>query len=138
MKRIELTVLYVEDNITTREITALALERMFQQVWVGVNGAEGLAMYDKFKPDIIITDVAMPELDGISMAKTILNRNPGAVIILLSAANEITKVEDALCAGVTGYLIQPVMIDDLERLLRRCVDKVAWQRIAARLMTTRR
>lgn len=136
MKNDKLTILYVEDNQVTHEITRHVLERMFKQVWLAANGAEGLAMYDKFKPDIILTDIMMPELDGISMAKAILNRNPGAVIVLLSAANEVSKIEEALLAGVTSYLIQPVLLPDLERILRRCTDKVEWKKIAMRLMST--
>lgn len=134
MKNNKLTILYVEDNPTTREITRHVLERMFKQVWIAANGAEGLAMYDKFKPDIILIDIVMPELDSISMAKAILSRNPGAVIVLLSAANEVATIEEALLAGVTSYLTQPVLIGDLEQLLRRCTDKVEWQKIAMRLM----
>ena len=66
-----LTVLFVEDNSEARKFTCELLERLFKSVETAQNGLEGLALYDKNYYDIVITDINMPEMNGIQMAEKI-------------------------------------------------------------------
>lgn len=63
------SLLYVEDDTGVREVNLRFLKRMFHTVYFATNGEEGLKSYEEHKPDIIITDLKMPIMDGLSMVK---------------------------------------------------------------------
>ncbi len=108
-----LILLYVEDDASIREEMIEILELDFEHFHVAVNGEEGLKMYKEFKPDIVISDIQMPIMDGISMSKEILSINPDAKIILTTAFNEAGYLEQAKNIGVSDYVNKPVNITEL-------------------------
>lgn len=108
-----LILLYVEDDASIREEMIEILELDFEHFHVAVNGEEGLKMYKEFNPDIVISDIQMPIMDGISMAKEILSINPDAKIILTTAFNEAGYLEQAKNIGVSDYVNKPVNITEL-------------------------
>lgn len=67
----KLKILYVEDDELIRENTQEILERKCDNVVSAENGLEGLKLYEEIEPDIIITDIQMPKMDGLSMIKKI-------------------------------------------------------------------
>lgn len=75
---------------------------------VARNGVEALNMMDIKTPDIVISDVKMPQMDGIELAKNIHNKYPKTRILLLSAYDEFSYVRDALSLRVVDYLLKPV------------------------------
>ncbi len=109
----DVIVLYVEDEQTIREDMVEILELDFNHIYVASNGAEGLEMFLKHHPDLIISDIQMPVMDGISMSKEILSVNPDAKIILTTAFNEQGYLEKAKEAGVKSYVKKPVNINEL-------------------------
>lgn len=106
-------VLYVEDDANIREEMIEILELDFEYLHVATNGEEGLQMYKDAHPDIIISDIQMPIMDGISMSKEILSINKNAKIILTTAFNEQGYLEEAKKLGVEGYVNKPVNINEL-------------------------
>ena len=78
-------VLYVEDDEAAREELADVLKRRVGKVLVGENGQRGLELYEDFRPDIIIADFYMPELDGIEMLKQLREQGSEArAVVVLS------------------------------------------------------
>ena len=75
-----LTLLYVEDEANIREEMVEILELDFEHIHVAKNGQEGLAMFQEFHPDIVISDIQMPLMDGITMAQNILSLDNTAKI----------------------------------------------------------
>jgi len=70
----QLSVLYVEDEVAIREGFCRTLRQHFKETYSASNGLDGLEIYKKYLPDIVITNIRMPEVDGIEMSKEILSK----------------------------------------------------------------
>ncbi|GAB6073689.1 GGDEF domain-containing response regulator [Nautilia lithotrophica] len=104
----KLTCLYVEDDESIRESFLVILNRIFKKVFVATNGKEGLELFKQNHPDIILSDIKMPEIDGLEMSKEIKTLNPDAYIILLTAFTDIDFLKKAIDLGVEGYITKPI------------------------------
>ncbi len=115
----DLNVLYVEDDNETREELVLVLQGWFSNLYVAADGQEGLNLYQQYKPDIIISDIQMPKMNGLSMSADIKHINPNQEIIILSAYNDVEYLFRALELGIKHYITKPISI---ERLLDKLVE----------------
>lgn len=120
----ELKLLYVEDEENIQEEMLEILELYFNNIYIAKNGQEGLNIYQKYKPDLVISDIKMPIMDGICMSKEILNLNKKAKIILTTAFTEQDYLQQAEEIGITSYVTKPInikllfeKIEELESLL---------------------
>jgi len=104
------TVLYVEDDRTIREMVTLILRQGFPELrlLLAENGAEGLALYEQERPEIVVTDVRMPVMDGIQMARGIRQLDESARIILLTASSDTSLILEAIDLGVNHYVLKPI------------------------------
>lgn len=103
----ELKVLFVEDEINISKLLRAALADYFYSFTVANDGEEGLNKYKKINPDIVITDIMMPKLDGLEMTKKIKEINENTPIIVLSAFSDKEKLIKAIDIGITKYFIKP-------------------------------
>lgn len=108
-----LRVLYVEDDPSVRESLLRLLRRRFDCVIEAKDGREGLELHRLHTPDIIITDIQMPEMDGLEMCEHILRERPEAKIIITTAFNDKELIERAQILGVKAYINKPIMRDVL-------------------------
>ncbi|MEE0773284.1 MAG: Na-translocating system protein MpsC family protein [Anaerovoracaceae bacterium] len=106
-------VLYVEDDEVAREELADFLRRRAGKVLVGENGLRGLELYEVFRPDIIIADFYMPEMDGIEMIRRIRRSGGEPRVIVISAVNDVNIVLSAIDAGIDKYVLKPVSMQKL-------------------------
>ena len=104
----KLTCLYVEDDGIIRESFLPILNKIFNEIFIAENGKEGIELYKKHSPDIVLSDIKMPFLDGLEMTKEIKSLNPDAYIILLTAFTDIEFLKKAIDLGVEGYITKPV------------------------------
>ncbi len=114
----ELNVLYVEDDDETREELELVLHSWFNSFYTASNGREGLDLYKTYRPDIVISDIQMPEMNGLSMSADIKQIQQNQEIIILSAYNDVEYLFRALELGIQHYITKPISI---ERLLDKLV-----------------
>ena len=70
------------------------------------NGAEAISLAERFRPDVVVVDMAMPELDGVGAIHEIVRRTPDTKILVLSMYDEPRYVRNALAAGAHGYLLK--------------------------------
>lgn len=111
-------VLIADDNAAIRKYLASQLEVMgFDIVAAATTGKEAVALYDEFKPDLVIMDVKMPEMDGIEAAKIITGRLP-VPIILITGHSSASLVERAIESGVFAYIVKPITKKDLLPTIR--------------------
>ena len=82
------SILYVEDNVDIADEIAFFLKEKVETLWIAYDGEEGLALYEKYKPDLIITDIQMPKMNGIEMIKKIRTTDSYVPIIITTAFNE--------------------------------------------------
>lgn len=109
----ELTVLYVEDDEDMSEQVAHFLRKKCAHVLQAANGREALELYRERRPDMVVSDVMMPEMDGLELAETIKRRDPAMPVILTTAFNDSAYLHRAIDIGVDNYVLKPV---DLEKL----------------------
>lgn len=103
----ELKILFVEDEVNISKLLKDAIAEYFYSFTVASNGEEGFQKFLSVKPDIVITDIMMPELDGLDMTIKIKEVNEETPIIVLSAFSEKEKLLKAIDIGITKYFIKP-------------------------------
>lgn len=103
-------ILVVEDNPANQLLTASVLEREGYQVEVADSSLMALKLLADNKPDVILMDVQLPGLDGLSLARTILSTTDTAAIpiVALTAHAMAGDREQALAAGCAGYITKPI------------------------------
>ena len=101
-------VLYVEDDEGIREAFVLIIERYVKKLFVATNGEEGLELFKNNQIDIILTDIKMPVMNGLEMAKQIKEINDEVPLIFMTAFGYNQYLKEALDIGVEGYLIKPI------------------------------
>lgn len=106
-------ILYVEDEESIRDELLEILELDFDNIIVASNGEEGLALYEIHHPDLVISDIQMPKMDGLQMCKEVLNINKDAKIILTTAFNEGRFIQEADALKISAYITKPIDIKQL-------------------------
>lgn len=117
----ELTLLLVEDEDSIRESMQEVFSGVFQKVISASNGDEGLKKFKKFSPDIVITDIMMPIMDGLEMSKQIKEVSKNTPVIILSAYSEKERLLKAIDVGIDKYVIKPIDMDELFVVLEQIV-----------------
>jgi CheY-like chemotaxis protein len=102
------TIMYVEDNLATQKLIKKILHRHCKEVYVANDGVEGLALYKKLHPDIVLSDIVMPNMNGIEMSEKIKELNPKQIISLFTAYNEPEFKEKALELQIDAYIMKPL------------------------------
>jgi len=108
-----LKVLLVEDEENLASLLKSAIGDNFYSFNIAQNGKDGIEKFLKFLPDIIITDITMPELNGLDMAKEIKKVDSTIPIIILSAYSQTEKLLNAIDIGIVKYFIKPFDPDEL-------------------------
>ncbi len=102
------TILYVEDDKDTNEVISSILKSNFKEVHTAYNGQEGLAAYKQNRPDIVLSDIQMPMMNGIEMATSIKEINPHQEIAIFTAFNEPDHLKKAVNIGISKYILKPI------------------------------
>lgn len=110
---IKTKILLVEDEIFLAEIVKESFETRGFEVHHSENGVKGLSAFKKFKPDICIFDVMMPEMDGFTLAKEIKLLNPKQAIIFLTAKSMTEDVIEGFELGADDYVKKPFSMEEL-------------------------
>jgi CheY-like chemotaxis protein len=115
-----LRVLVADDNVDAASSLAMMLDLLGHETRVAHNGRKALAVAGEFRPDAMVLDIAMPQLGGHDVARTIRREPWGGDVLLIAASGwgqdgDKQKSEDA---GFDHHLVKPVEIDLLDRLLR--------------------
>ena len=116
------TILYIEDDEGVRTINSRFLNRMFNELYEAKDGEEGYELYKKYHPDIILTDIKMPKLDGISLAKKIRQKDTTTKIIISTAFSEKSYLMDAIELNLEKYIIKPLTSRNLLPALSKAVE----------------
>ncbi|QOG11488.1 response regulator transcription factor [Arcobacter sp. FWKO B] len=113
-----LTVLFVEDEQSVRDKTALILNDLFAKVDTAVDGHDGLNKYNTYNHDtkkyydLVVTDINMPNLDGLSMVEELIKINPNQQVIVVSAYGDYEKLQKIINLGIKSYIKKPIEIND--------------------------
>ena len=116
--------LYVEDDDGVRNVNLRILKRMFNNVYEGINGEDGYEKYKEHQPDIIITDLKMPKLDGISLVKKIREEDSKVKIIITTAFTDEKNLIDAVELDIVRYVVKPLNQRNLIPALEKAVSQM--------------
>lgn len=125
-------VLVVEDEIRIREGISRLLTKLegdYELVGEAENGQQGYELVCQLKPDIIITDIRMPVMDGLEMLEKIYAEALTPKAIVLSAYSEFEYARQALKLGVTEYLLKPINVNDFSKALANARQQVQKERM---------
>ncbi|MBQ9167836.1 MAG: response regulator [Oscillospiraceae bacterium] len=117
-----LKVLIVEDEEMIRKGIVLTIDWAALDCMVvgeASNGAEGLELVRRYRPNLIITDLKMPEMDGIEMVRSLRSAGNNAYVIILTAYDSFSYAQNALRLGAVDYLLKPFHDGDLENAVMR-------------------
>ncbi len=125
--RRKMRVLIADDIQETRRNTRLMLATIddVEVVAIASNGVQAVALAKQHHPDIVLLDINMPELDGLSAYRQIAQIYPDTGCIIISAEKDTTTLRNAMSIGVQEYLIKPFTGDELEVAIARVSKRVA-------------
>jgi YesN/AraC family two-component response regulator len=127
----KLRVLIADDIQETRRNTRLMLATIddVEVVAIASNGLQAVELAKEQHPDIVLLDINMPELDGLSAYRRIAQMNPATGCIIISAEKDTTTLRTAISIGVQEYLIKPFTVEELETAIERVRGLVEKQRL---------
>jgi len=120
----DFSLLYIEDNSGLQKQASKIFKKFFPKVFVGQDGEEGLSLYKQHSPDIIVSDIKMPKMNGLEMAKKIKEIDSDARIIITSAFEEKEYLLESIDIGITKYLKKPIPLNELVDALIDVIDKL--------------
>ncbi len=119
-----LKVLYVEDEGFIREELSSFIKRRVGKLYVGIDGEDGLIKFNEHKPDMIITDLKMPKIDGIEMARKIRSIDSVCPIIVITAISDIQSIVNIVDVGIDSYIIKPIDTKELIKVMEKAALKI--------------
>ena len=122
----KLKVLIADDVQETRRNTRLMLATIddVEVVAIAANGVQAIQLAEENHPDILLLDINMPEMDGLSAYRNIAQVHPDIGCIIISAEKDTTTLRTAMSIGVQEYLIKPFTIEELETAIIRVYKRV--------------
>lgn len=126
--------LIADDVQETRRNTRLMLATMddVEVVAIASNGVQAVQLAKEHRPDIVLLDINMPEMDGLTAYKEILKARPDTGCIIISAEKDPATLRAAMSLGVQEYLIKPFTVDELEAAIQRVRERLAQVRLQLR------
>jgi DNA-binding NarL/FixJ family response regulator len=114
-----LRLILVDDHKMLREGLRRSLEELgFAVIAEAGDGEEGVRLAAAMRPDVMLMDVSMPEMDGVEATRQIVERNPNAKVVMLTMHADRDVVDRALKAGAVGYLTKDCSMDEVAEAVR--------------------
>jgi len=124
----KIKLLYAEDNKQVlTEMTEL-LDGRCLELYIAKDGEEGIELFKKHHPDIVLTDISMPKMNGLEMSAKIFEIDENVPIIITSAFSDSKYLLDAITIGINNYLIKPVDLKKLFETLEKVSSEILLQR----------
>ena len=115
------TVLLVDDSKFMRSLLKnIITSNDFEVIAEASNGEEAILQYNMYKPDLVILDITMPKINGLTALKTIKQQYPNSIIIMCSALGQQSLIIEALSAGASDFIVKP-FFDNLISVLRKAL-----------------
>lgn len=133
MNKINASILFVEDEASLREHLAIFLGLHFERVTTAVDGRDGLEAFQRVKPDAVISDIRMPNLNGLQLAAALKSASPETPVILCSAFTDTEYLLKGIELGVSAYVRKPVDAPHLLEVVKEAIRPALLRREVERL-----
>jgi len=120
-QKIQARVLVVDDDPILLTRIKYQAAKFVSEIEVAVDGVAGLELWHQWKPDVVVTDIFMPRMNGLEMSKAIKAADPGAQIIVITSDSDGESLLSALSIGVERYITKPVDMHLLADAIGKCV-----------------
>jgi len=121
-------ILIIDDEKHIAEAIKINLQLAGHEVLHAINGLVGLNFYNEFKPDLIIVDLMMPEIDGIGVIKEVRKRDQKIPLLVISAKDQVKEKIKCLSLGVDDYLSKPFDLDEFLLRVDRLLTRHEWNK----------
>jgi len=122
MESSKYTILVVDDEESIRNIIVTLLSKLGHSCVTAINGVDALDKMKGNKVDAVVTDIKMPEMDGITLASEILNQYPGLPIMVMTAFDEEYSAGVAISAGAREFIKKPFSLDEFGIRLNKMIN----------------
>ncbi len=116
-------VLVVDDEIEITDFLCRFLRRFELQSDKASNGREALELYEKIKPDWILMDIKMPQMDGIQVLEELRKREQNVNVILITGRDDKQSQDQAKKLGARDYIIKPLDLEELHQKIEKYILK---------------
>ena len=117
-------ILVIDDETATLTMFRLFLSAYGFQVWVAEDGESGLDLARRHRPDIVFTDLKMPNMDGFEVLKEIKRLAPGTQVVVITGHGDMDLIVQALNLDATDFINKPISRAALEAALRRATERL--------------
>jgi DNA-binding NarL/FixJ family response regulator len=135
----KISIIIADDQTLMRDglKTILDLEEDMQVIATAENGRKALELVEELKPNVVLMDIRMPELNGVEATRLIKEKFPDAVVLILTTFDDEEYIVDALCNGASGYMLKDMHGDKLIQAVRDGYEgnMIMQSNIAAKLAT---
>lgn len=118
------SVLIVDDSMLLRRMIAEVLE---ESGWTiageATNGDEAVRKYVELQPDVVTLDIVMPKVDGIHALEEIIEFDPKAKVVIVSALNQSKLISEAIRKGARDFIVKPFMPEQLQETVSLCIEE---------------
>lgn len=115
--------LIIDDEEANVRVLSISLKSDGYDVVTAFSGEEGIQVFEKESPDIVLTDIKMPGMDGIEVLKNIKSREPDAEVIIITGHGDIDNAIEALKYGASDFINKPIRDEALSIALKRAFEK---------------
>jgi two-component system chemotaxis response regulator CheY len=112
-------VLIADDAAFIRMKLRKVLEELGLEVIEAANGAEAVQQFNAHRPDLVLMDITMPEMDGLAALKAIMAQDASAQVVMVSALGQESVVMQALQAGAKDFVVKPFQPDQIKQVVQR-------------------
>jgi len=118
MEKRKARVLIADDEPHIRSLISLIVASLGAEV-VGeaTDGEQALSMYKQFSPDMVLLDINMPKVDGISVLKQIMALNPRTLVVMLTSLNALETVKECIDSGAWNYILKNTTAEELHKTI---------------------
>ena len=115
--------LIVDDSIPLQKLIGKVLTSCgWELVGEAANGEEAVAKYKEIGPDAVTMDIAMPGMDGLSALRQIIEFDPDAKVVMVSAMNQSSRIREAMSLGAHDFMAKPFMPRQLKYTMAKCLE----------------
>ncbi|HHH19597.1 MAG TPA: response regulator transcription factor [Campylobacterales bacterium] len=123
-----ISLLYIEDDHDIRAIYSDILKEYIEHIYYADDGKEGYARYREHQPDILLLDINMPKMDGLTLAEKIREEDKEVKIIITSSHGEQEKLLQAIELYLVKYLLKPIAPKSLREALSKAIEEITMLR----------
>jgi YesN/AraC family two-component response regulator len=117
-------ILVIDDEKATLSMFRLFLDAYGYTVYTAENGAEGLAIFQKEKPEIVLTDIKMPGIDGLAVLRQIKAIDPNAAVIVITGHGDTALAEQAVALDAVDFINKPIKKQALDAALEKAKKRL--------------